>query len=458
MASPAFPPGFRALAHRMVDFIADYHEGLGARPVLSRADPGDLLAALPAGAPEEPESWDAIFRDLERLVLPGLTHWQAPGFFGYFPCNASAPGVLGEMLSAGLGVQGMLWVTSPAATELETRMLTWLGRLLELPESFLQAPGGGCIQGTASEATLVALLAARDRAPAGARVAYASAQAHSSVAKAARVAGVELRTVGTDAGLALDVAALRRAIDEDRAAGRVPCFLCATVGTTASGAVDPLPALRDLGADVWLHVDAAWAGAAAICPEYRALLDGVGHADSLCFNPHKWLLTNFDCSAFWVRDRAALVHALHVAPEYLKNRASDEEQVIDYRDWQIPLGRRFRALKLWFVMRHYGRSGLQAHVREGVRLAEVFEGLVRADERFELAAPRRLALVCFRKRAGDAENRALLETVNRGGRAFLSHATLPDADGKERYTLRFCVGSPATEERHVREAWAALAG
>jgi aromatic-L-amino-acid decarboxylase len=448
----AFPPEFRALAHRMVDFIADYHEGIGEHPVLSRAAPGELLAALPERAPDEPEPWDAVFADLERLILPGLTHWQAPGFFGYFPCNASAPGVLGEMLSAGLGIQGMLWVTSPAATELETRMLTWLGRLLDLPETFLDAPGGGCIQGTASEATLCALLAARDRAPAGERVAYASAQAHSSVAKAARIAGVTLRTIATDAGLALDADALRRAIAEDRAAGRVPCFVCATVGTTSSGAVDPLPALRDLGPGVWLHVDAAWAGSACVCPEHRPLLDGVEHADSLCCNPHKWLLTNFDCSAFWLRDRAALVEALNVAPEYLRNRASDEQEVIDYRDWQVPLGRRFRALKLWFVMRHYGRSGLRAHIREGVRLAQVFEELVAGDERFELAAPRRLALVCFRRRGGDDANRALLESVNRGGRAFLSHTSL-----NERYTLRLAVGSPATTEDDVRAAWAALA-
>ncbi|MHC4955766.1 MAG: aminotransferase class V-fold PLP-dependent enzyme [Planctomycetota bacterium] len=459
MAATGFPPEFRALAHRMVDFIADYHEGIEQHPVLSRSEPGDLLAALPERAPDEPESWDAIFGDVERLILPGLTHWQAPGFFGYFPCNASAPGVLGEMLSAGLGIQGMLWVTSPAATELETRMMTWLGRLLELPDAFLGAPGGGCIQGTASEATLIALLAARDRASMGERVAYTSTQAHSSVAKAARIAGVALRTIETDTALALDAAALRRAIDDDRAAGRIPCFVCATVGTTSSGAVDPLRSLGSVleGSGIWLHVDAAWAGAACICPEFRPLLDGVEHADSVCFNPHKWLLTNFDCSAFWSKDRAAVVRALGISPEYLKNRASEEQEVIDFRDWQIPLGRRFRALKLWFVMRHYGRSGLQAHIRGGVRLAQLFENLVKGDERFELAAPRRLSLVCFRVRGDDAQNRALLESVNRSGRAFLSHTTLPDAEGIDRYTLRFCVGSPATTEDHVRVAWAAIA-
>jgi aromatic-L-amino-acid decarboxylase len=448
MAATAFPPEFRALAHRMVDFIADYHEGIERYPVLSRNEPGDLLNALPERAPDEPESWGAIFADLQTLILPGLTHWQSPGFFAYFPCNASAPGVMGELLSAGLGIQGMLWVTSPAATELETRMLGWLGRMLELPDTFLDAPGGGCIQGTASEATLVALLAARDRSPEGERVAYASSQAHSSVAKAARIAGVALRTIETDG--ALDPAALRAAIEEDRAAGRVPCFVCATIGTTSSGAVDPLTPLPG----VWLHVDAAWAGSACICPEYRPLLDGIEHADSFCINPHKWLLTNFDCSAFWVKDRAALIHALGIAPEYLKNRASAEQQVIDYRDWQIPLGRRFRALKMWFVMRHYGKSGLQAHIREGVRLAQLFEEFVRGDDRFEIVAPRRLSLVCFRKKGSDDDNRSLLEAVNRGGRAFLSHTTLPGAG----YTLRFCVGSPATTERHIQEAWQALSG
>ena len=386
-----------------------------------------------------PGGGEGILEDLDRLILPGITHWQAPGFFAYFPCNASGPAIMGELLSAGLGVQGMLWATSPAATELETRMLEWLAQLIGLPAIF-----EGCIQGTASESTLVALLAARHRAGKGDLVAYASEQAHSSVLKAARIAGVELRNVPVRSDLSMDPAALDAMIAEDRARGRKPFFVCATVGTTSSTAIDPLPPLPP---DLWLHVDAAYAGNACVCPEFRWMIEGVERADSFCTNPHKWLLTSFDCSAFWTRDRASLLGALSVTPEYLKTAHAG--QVIDYRDWQVPLGRRFRALKLWFVIRHYGAEGLRAHIRRHVELAKLFEGWVREDPRFELCAERTLALVCFRKRGSDDENRALLDRVNASGRAYLSHTTLP---GKG-YTLRMAIGAPATDERHVREAW-----
>jgi len=437
------PSEFRALGHRVIDWIADYQERIASFPVLSRSRPGDLLRSLPAAPPEKGVGagggWDKILRDLDRLIMPGITHWQAPGFFAYFPCNGSFPAILGELLSAGLGIQGMLWATSPAATELETRMLEWLGQMIGLPPAF-----EGCIQGTASESTLVALLAARHRAPPGQRVAYASEQAHSSVPKAARIADVELRLVPVRADLSMDLRALDTMIQEDRARGKVPFFVCSTVGTTSSTAIDPLPPLPP---DLWLHVDAAYAGCACVCPEFRWMLEGVERADSFCFNPHKWLLTSFDCSAFWTRDRAALLGALSVTPEYL--RTAHAGQVIDYRDWQIPLGRRFRALKLWFVIRHYGAEGLRAHIRRHVELAKRFEGWVREDERFELCAERTLALVCFRKRGSDDENRALLDRVNASGRAYLSHTTLP---GKG-FTLRLAIGAPSTEERHVREAW-----
>jgi aromatic-L-amino-acid decarboxylase len=439
------PSEFRALGHRAIDWIADYHERIESFPVLSRSRPGDLLRALPSRAPEEGVGagggWDEIFTDLEERILPGITHWQAPGFFAYFPCNASGPSILGELLSAGLGVQGMLWATSPAATELETRMLEWLAGLIGLPAGF-----EGSIQGTASESTLVALLAARHRAGPGHLVAYASEQAHSSVPKAARIAGVELRLVPVRSDLAMDPEALRQMIRADRARGLRPFFVCATVGTTSSTAVDPLP---DLPSDVWLHVDAAYAGAACVCPEFRWMIEGVGRADSFCFNPHKWLLTSFDCSAFWTRDRASLVGALSVTPEYLRTRAGDAGEVIDYRDWQIPLGRRFRALKLWFVLRHYGAEGLRRHIRRHVELARLFEGWVRENPRFELCAERTLALVCFRKRGSDDENRALLDRVNASGRAYLSHTKLPGRG----FTLRLAVGAPSTGERHLREAW-----
>jgi aromatic-L-amino-acid/L-tryptophan decarboxylase len=437
------PSEFRALGRRVVDWIADYQEGIETLPVLSRSRPGDLLRALPASPPEKGVGagggWDGILEDFDKFILPGITHWQAPGFFAYFPCNGSFPAILGELLSAGLGIQGMLWATSPAATELETRMLEWLAQMIGLPPSF-----DGCIQGTASESTLVAMLAARHRAKKGDLVAYASEQAHSSVQKATNIAGVELRLVPVRGDLSMDPAALDRMIAEDRARGRKPFFVCATVGTTSSTAIDPLPPLPP---DLWLHVDAAYAGSACVCPEFRWMIEGVSRADSFCMNPHKWLLTSFDCSAFWTRDRASLTGALSVTPEYLRTAHAGE--VIDYRDWQIPLGRRFRALKLWFVIRHYGVEGLRGHVRRHVELAKRFEGWVREDPRFELCAERTLALVCFRKRCSDEENKALLERVNASGRAYLSHTVLP---GKG-YTLRMAIGAPATEERHVREAW-----
>jgi aromatic-L-amino-acid/L-tryptophan decarboxylase len=476
------PDEFRALGHRMVDWIADYwgRVGMGQHPVLSQVRPGDVLAMLPDHPPMEgmgaTSDWDSVFRDLGEVILPGVTHWQSPNFFAYFPANASGPGVLGELLSAGLGVQGMLWATSPACTELETRMLDWMAEMIGLPASFMSGgEGGGVIQGTASEATLVAMLAARKRAEGGAGdlVAYASTQAHSSVMKAAMIAGVargpddreRVRLIEVDEKCAIRPEALERAMREDLAAGRLPFFVCATVGTTSSGGVDSISgmarAVQALGRSTtprrpspgaWIHVDAAWAGAACVCPEHRWMLEGVERADSIAFNPHKWLLTNFDCNCFWTRDRRAIIGALSVTPEYLRNKASESGAVIDYRDWQVPLGRRFRALKLWFAIRHYGVEGLRAHVREHVRIAEVFEGLVRGDDRFELPAPRSLSLVCFRLRdEGDAGNRELLERINASGKAYLTHTVL---DG--RFVLRMAIGATLTREEHVRGAWALI--
>jgi aromatic-L-amino-acid decarboxylase len=471
---------FRRAGHALIDWIADYWDRVADLPVLSRVQPGDILASLPEAAPEDPEPWEAIAADVDRLIMPGITHWQSPNFFAFFPANASPPAVLGELLSAGLGVNGMLWATSPAATELETRMLDWMARLLGLPERFLSTSpgGGGVIQGTASESTLVAMLAARRRAlqrdPAARLVAYTSTQAHSSVIKAAMIAGLardsddreHLRLIDVDDSFAMRPDLLRDAMRRDRAAGLTPFYVCATVGTTSSTAVDPLEAIGPLCAEfageagkVWLHVDAAHAGAACICPEFRWMLRGVEHADSLCFNPHKWLLTNFDCDLFWTADRAALTGALSITPEYLRNAAS-ERGATDYRDWQVPLGRRFRALKLWFVLRRYGAAGLRAHVREHVRLAALFEDLVRTEgaNLFEIAAPRTINLVCFRLRgdgpAADDRNRALLDRINATGRAYLTHTALPaPGGGRPRVVLRLCVGSTWTAEEHVRAAW-----
>ncbi len=468
VAAHMTPDEFRAYGHQVVDWVADYWANLEQRPVLPTDPPGTVAAKLPAEAPETGEGMDAVLKDLDDIVLPGVTHWQHPGFFAYFPANTSGPSVLGDLVSSGLGVQGMLWATSPAATEVETVVLDWLARLLGLPERFLSTgPGGGVIQDSASSATLVATLAALHRAGGGEWrgggvrrrfTAYTSTQGHSSIEKAARIAGIgdaQVRAVEVDDALAMRPAALRAALAADVAAGAVPAIVVATIGTTSTTAVDPLPEIgaicREYG--VWLHVDAAYAGAAAVCPELRWSHAGLEFADSYCFDPHKWLLTGFDCDAFWVADRAELVQALTVLPEYLRNAASDSGAVLDYRDWQVPLGRRFRALKLWFVLRWYGAEGLRAHIRGGVAAAQAFAARVRADDRFEVVAPHPFSLVCFRLRGDDERNAALLSRVNASGAAYLTHTRVHG-----RYALRLAVGSPRTEDRHVEAAWELISG
>jgi len=467
MTAHMTPNDFRRHGKALIDWIADYYEQIETYPVLSRATPGSIRAALPAEPPQEGEPFAAMLADVERAILPGITHWQSPNFFAYFPANASFPSILGELLSAGLGVQGMLWQTSPACTELETLVLDWLVGMLGLPAAFLSTgAGGGVIQDTASSAVLAALLAARERATNYSNVesgndprlrAYCSTQTHSSASKAAGVMGVgraNLRAVAVDATYAMRPEALRAAIEADLAAGLRPFFVCATVGTTSSTTIDPVRAIGEIAREygLWLHVDAAMAGTAALCPEFRPLQDGLELADSYAFNPHKWMFTNFDCDCMWVADRAALIRALTILPDYLKNAATASGAVIDYRDWHVQLGRRFRALKLWFVIRHYGVEGLQALVREHVRLAQQFAAWVAADPRFELAAPAPLNLVCFRLRqGGDDANRALLERLNDSGALYLTHTVL---DGK--YTLRLSIGGTLTEERHVRAAWARI--
>ncbi|MEU2610890.1 pyridoxal-dependent decarboxylase [Micromonospora sp. NPDC007271] len=464
MAEHMDPEEFRRAGHAVVDWIADYWTTLGRRPVTSQDPPGVVAAALPAGPTERGEPVEAVLADLDRIVTPRLTHWQHPGFFGYFPANTSGPSVLGDLVSSGLGVQGMLWATGPACTELETVMLDWLAGLLDLPERFRSTGrGGGVIQDSASSATLVATLAALHRASKGRwrsdgidrrYRAYASTQGHSSIEKAARIAGLGeegVRAIEVDPTTqAMRPAALRAAIEADLAAGVVPTVVVATIGTTSTTAVDPLPEIGAICAEhgVWLHVDAAYAGAAAVCPELRWSHAGVEYADSYCFDPHKWLLTGFDCDAFWVADRGELIEALTVMPEFLRNAATESGAVIDYRDWQVPLGRRFRALKLWFVLRWYGVEGLRAHIRSGVALADRFAARVAADDRFELAAPHPFALVCFRLRAGDEASAELLRRVNHTGRVLLTHTRIGG-----RYALRLAVGSPLTTEQHVDEAW-----
>jgi aromatic-L-amino-acid/L-tryptophan decarboxylase len=457
------PEEFRSRGRAVIDWIAGYMERVETLPVLSRAAPGQIRASLPAQPPERGEAFEAILDDVEKFILPGITHWQSPSFFAYFPSNTSGPSILGDLLSSGLAVQGMLWATSPACTELETHVLDWLVDMLALPPKFKSnSDGGGVIQDTASSATLCALLAARERSSGfasnergcdGRLTAYASKEAHSSIEKAVRIAGLgsrNLRSIDVDGRYAMRADLLAREIEADRRAGLTPSFVCATVGTTSSNAIDPLAEIgrvcRETG--VWLHVDGAMSGSAALCPEYRQIHEGLELADSYCFNPHKWMFTNFDCDCFYVADRAALIRTLSVLPEYLRNRATESGAVIDYRDWHVPLGRRFRSLKLWFVIRHYGIEGLRHHVRRHVELAQKFAKWISQSRRFELAVPPPLNLVCFRHVGGEDINRRLLDRLNESGRMYLTHTTLAG-----QYTLRFCVGQTWTEERHVETAW-----
>lgn len=454
---------FRRWGHALIDWIAAYQDRVETFPVMSPLPPGAVRARLPEAPPVQGEDFSAILADLDRVILPGITHWQSPNFFAYFPANTSGPSILGELVSAGLGVQGMLWATSPACTELETHVMDWMAMATDLPPAFRSSgAGGGVIQDSASGAVLCALLAARERATAfqtnsrgctGRLVAYTTSHAHSSVEKAVRIAGIgtgQLRIVDVDQHHAMRPEALQERIDQDRRDCFEPFFVSATLGTTSSNAFDPVPAIGAIcrKEKLWLHVDAAMSGTAAICPEYRHLFAGLELADSYAFNPHKWMFVNFDCDCFYVADRAALIRALSILPEYLKNRATESGAVIDYRDWQVSLGRRFRALKLWFVLRYYGLASLQNFVRSHVNLTQEFAGWVKDSPLLELAAPVPLNLVCFRHRAGEAASRTLLEKLNRSGKVLLSHTVLDN-----RYTLRFCVGQTHTEQRHVRAAW-----
>jgi aromatic-L-amino-acid decarboxylase len=456
---------FRRAGYQFVDWIADYFENVEKYPIVARVEPGDIKRMIPAVPPARGEAMDGIFRDFEKMIMPGITHWQHPGWFAYFPANNSPASVLGELLTAGLGAQGMVWQTSPAAAELEEVVLDWLRQMIGLPSGF-----SGVIQDTASTATLCALLSAREKATgfegneSGLRqplVVYASEEAHSSVDKGVRIAGFgrkNLRRIPTDDRFALIPEKLDEAIARDREAGLCPACVVATVGTTSSGAVDPLKEIGEIcrAHGLWLHVDAAWAGTAALLPEKRWILAGAELADSLVFNPHKWMLTNFDCSAYFVRDPGTLIRTFEIHPEYLKTGV--DAKVKNYRDWGIQLGRRFRALKLWFVVRSYGVEGLQAMVREHIRLAGLFRDFVGSDARFELLAPVDLGLVCFRLNDGrgdtalDDLNRRFLAGINAAGPVFLTHTTL-----RGKYTIRFVVGQRTTEERHVRGAWDIIA-
>ena len=454
---------FRRHGREVIDWIADYYENVDGFPVLSRARPGEIADAVGKALPAEGEDFTDILRDATRTILPGITHWQSPGFHAYFPANTSGPAILGELLSAGLGVQGMLWSTSPACTEVETRVLDLLADLLGLPEAWRSTgSGGGVIQDSASSAVLCALIAARERDSGlrtnregcdGTQIAYCSTQTHSSLEKAMGMAGLgraNLRQIEVDERFALVPAQLAAQIEADRAAGLRPMFVCATLGTTSSNAIDPIAAIGSICREegLWFHVDAAMSGTAAICPEYRYLQEGLEFADSYCFNPHKWMFTNFDCSCFWVADRAALIGALSILPDYLVNDATKSGAVFDYRDWQVPLGRRFRALKLWFVLRYYGIEGLRYHIRRHIELTRRLVEWIEADGHFEIVAPAPFNLVCFRHRGSDELNRRLMDELNEAGEIFLTHTRL-----NGRFVLRLCIGQSRTELEQVERAW-----
>jgi aromatic-L-amino-acid/L-tryptophan decarboxylase len=462
------PEEFRRLGRAVVDWVAAYRAGLPDRPVRPAVAPGDVRRALGELLPDRPQPLDALLDELDRVVVPATLHWQHPGFFGYFPADAALSSLLGDLLSGSLGAQGMLWSTAPAGTEVEQALLDRLAGALGLDPAFtFDGGGGGTIADSASSAALVALLAAlhrtsegrwRDDGVDGRERVYVTAETHSSLAKAVRVAGLgarALRVVDLSPAGTMSPAALDAALRDDVAAGLRPVLVCPTVGTTGTGAVDPVGVVADLGRKyaAWVHVDAAWAGVAALCPEHRWLLDGVERADSFCTDAHKWLLTAFDASLLWVRDAAAVPAALSITPEYLRDAASDSVAVVDYRDWQVSLGRRFRALKLWAVLHTHGLEGLRAHIRGHVALAAELADRVAAEPGLALAAPPSLALVCLRVETGDPEaddraTRALLAAVNASGRAFVTHTVV---DG--RYAIRVAIGGVTTARADVDTLW-----
>jgi aromatic-L-amino-acid decarboxylase len=463
---------FKDYGHRFVDWIADFYDNIESYPVLSQVEPGDIKKQLSGIPPAQGEDMDKIFDDFKRIIVPGITHWQHPSWFAYFPANSSIPSLLAEILTAALGAQCMVWQTSPAGTELEEVVMEWLRRMLGLPEEF-----SGVIQDTASTATLCAMICAREKSTdftvnsrgfslegASSRLAvYTSTQAHSSIEKGAKIAGFGkeyVRLIPVDDELGMIPDELEKAITKDKADGIKPCCVVAALGTTSSLALDPLRPIGEICRkyDVWFHIDAAMAGTAAILPEKQHILDGVELADSFVFNPHKWLFTNFDCSAYFCRDARHLIRTFSIDPEYLKTDV--DMKVKNFRDWGIQLGRRFRALKLWFVIRSLGVEGLKEKVRQHIRMAEEFAGWISEDSRFELVVPVSLNLVCFRYNPKDKsyseeelneKNKALLDDLNHSGKLFLTHTKL-----KGKYTLRFCIGQTNTDRHHVEEAWRSI--
>jgi aromatic-L-amino-acid/L-tryptophan decarboxylase len=446
---------FRAFGHKLIDWVADYLESPGGYPVLSTIQPNDIIEGLPARGPEKGESIESIFEDFERVILPGITHWNHPGFLAFFANTSSPPAVLAELLAAALNANGILWKTSPAVTELEVVTLRWLLHWFGLPEDWF-----GMILDTASMSTLHAIAAARVHAAPETRdsgapqdlIVYCSDQAHSSVEKGAMALGFgrnNVRNIGSDAEFRMRPDLLAAAILRDRESGLRPCCVVATVGTTATTSIDPVPAIADIAAreNLWLHVDAAYAGSAAIAPEFHWILEGCERADSLVFNPHKWLMVPVDCSVFYCRHAGVLRQAFSLVPEIL--RTSDGG--LNMMDYGIPLGRRFRALKLWFVLRYYGRDGLARLIREQVAMAGEMRDRIASDPRFEICAPTPLSVICFRLRASDAANVLLLDGINGSGRFFISNTVL-----NGRYILRIAIGNMLTTRAALDELWSLM--
>lgn len=459
---------FKKNGHMIIDWIADYFKEIEKYPVRSKAAPGDIISRLPAEAPVKPEKFDKIFNDFENIIMPGMTHWQSPNFFAYFPANNSFESILGELLSSAIGAQCMSWATSPAAAELEEAVMNQLAAAIGLPRNF-----SGVIEDTASTSTLCAILTAREArsdysvnkdgpGPAHKFRGYCSEQAHSSIEKAFKIAGLgknNLRKIECDGNFAISCESLEAAIKKDIKAGFVPLIAVAAIGTTGSTAIDPLSKIADICKkyNIWLHADAAYAGNALILPEMRYMIDGIEGVDSFVFNPHKWMFTNFDCSAYFVKDKASLIRTFEILPEYLKT--NEKHPVNNYRDWGIQLGRRFRALKLWFVLRSYGLSGLGKKIKKHISLAQYFARELAGEKGFEIMAPHPLAVVCFRYKPlkklsaqkTNELNASLLEKLNETGRLYLSHTKLG-----EDYVIRMSIGQTNVEKRHVKTALALI--
>ena len=453
---------FRKQGYKVIDWLVDYYENIEDFPVLSQVSPGEIRSNLPDSPPAKGRDYDEILSDMDTM-MPGMTHWQHPNFHAFFPAGSSGPAILADMIATGTGIVGMLWETSPSCTEVETHVLDWLVDMLGMPSKFKSNDlGGGVIQDTASSSTLIALIGAREYASKGEfnsndtnnkLSSYVSTHSHSSIEKAIKVAGLgknSLRVIGVDSDFAMIPDELEKQIKDDIENGVTPAFVCASVGTTNTTAMDPIEEIGKICKkyDIWLHVDAAMAGAAALCPEFRYIQNGLEYAQSYTFNPHKWMLTNFDCSVLYVDDRNKITSAMSVVPEYLKNKGSETGQVIDYMDWSVPLGRKFRGLKLWQVINYYGTEGLQKYIRENVEHTQILKSWIEEDDNFEIIAPVPLNLICFKHKKGSAFNQKLHETVNQTGKLYITRTKINDE-----YILRFSIGQATGTIDHIKKSW-----